>query len=70
MGDEGARSPGLHRVGLLHSHLVLLASQEITIQQCMFPRGLCIQEPRINMQKSCLLLAHHTGLAESTAHQQ
>lgn len=50
-------------MGLLHSHLVLLASQEITIQQCMFPRGLCTQEPRINTQKSCLLLTHRTGLA-------
>lgn len=39
--------------GLLHSHLVLLAlaSQEIILQQCMFPRGLCTQEPRINTQE-------------------
>lgn len=53
MGNEGARTPLLHRVGLLHSHLVLLAlaSQEIIIQQCMFPRGLCTQEPRINTQE-------------------
>lgn len=50
---EGARTPGLHRVDLLHSCLVLLAlaSQEITIQQCMSPRGLCTQEPRINTQE-------------------
>lgn len=41
MGNEGARTPLSYRVGLLHSQLVLLAlaSQEITIQQCMFPRG-------------------------------
>lgn len=53
MGSEGAGTPWLHRVGLSHSHLVLLAlaSQEIIIQQCMFPRGLCTQEPRINTQE-------------------
>lgn len=53
MGNEGARTPLSYRVGLLHSQLVLLAlaSQEITIQQCMFPRGLCTQEPRMNTQE-------------------
>lgn len=53
MGSEGARTPLLHGGGLLHSHLVLLAlaSQEIILQQCMFPRGLCTQEPRINTQE-------------------
>lgn len=50
---RGPEPPRLHRVGLLHSCLVLLAlaSQEITLQQCMFPRGLCTQEPRINTQE-------------------
>lgn len=31
--------------------LLALASQEIILQQCMFPRGLCTQEPRINTQE-------------------
>lgn len=67
MGNEGARTPGLHRVGplyILHLVLLTLASQKTTVQQCMFPRGLCTQEPRTHThRKSCLLLVHHTGLA-------
>lgn len=55
VGSEGARTPLSHRGGgaLLHSHLVLLAlaSQEIILQQYMFPRGFCTQEPRINTQE-------------------